>query len=61
MQRRPHPKGSTVNEEPVHRPSDDEREALRAALNEARANPDSLRDWEDVRKGLRSGRRPERP
>lgn len=61
MQWRTHPKGSTVNDEPVYRPSDDEREALRAALNEARAHPDSLRARQDVRNGLRSGRRPEGP
>jgi hypothetical protein len=50
-----------VNDEPVYRPSDEERDALMAALNAARANPDSLRDWQDVRNDLLSGKRPEGP
>lgn len=42
--------------EPSYRPSDEERAALVAALDAAQADPESLRDWSDVREAL-AGRR----
>lgn len=42
--------------EPTYRPTDEERAALVAALDAAQGDPESLREWFGVRKGLR-GRR----
>lgn len=38
--------------EPTYRPTDEERAALVAALDAAEADPESLREWSDVRKAL---------
>lgn len=37
-----------------YRPSDEEREAIVAALGAAEAEPESLQDWRDVRAELRN-------
>lgn len=42
--------------EPVYRPTDEERTALLEALDTAHADPESLRDWTEVRKSLRGTR-----
>jgi hypothetical protein len=43
-----------VHEMTPYQPDDEERAALQTALDEARANPDSLSDWDDVRSELRA-------
>lgn len=40
--------------EATYRPSDEERAAIVAALDSAQAEPESLKDWSDVRAGLRN-------
>lgn len=42
--------------EPVYRATEEERAALVAALDTAQADPESLRDWAEIRGSLR-GRR----
>lgn len=39
--------------EATYRPSEQERAQLIAALDEARAEPESLQDWSDVRQNLK--------
>ena len=41
--------------EAIYVPSDEEKNQLRAALEEADLHPELLRDWADVRQALRSG------
>jgi hypothetical protein len=43
-----------VHEMTPYQVGDEEREALQAALDTARANPESLSDWDDVRSDLRT-------
>lgn len=40
--------------EATYRPSDEEREAIIAALDAAQAEPESLKDWSEVRVRLRN-------
>lgn len=42
--------------EATYRPSDEEREAIVAAMDAAQAEPESLQDWRDVHAGLRNRR-----
>lgn len=42
--------------EPVYVPTDEERQMLAEALNEAESEPDTGRSWQDVRDELQSSR-----